>query len=196
MKVKQQTLKGFECEIESTEDFIQYYSKNAPLMQGHLLILLGNVSNDVKIFLDEKNTPYIDGTQTPLQTRKKRSTAVLEEVKVAEIVEKTNEKTNERTEGVSVVFHRTIRSGEAIHIDENLVFFGRINSGALVETTGSVQSFGIIDGIIRSEGEFLIIRNIGLGSVVFHGEELDKTLFNGELKLVEYKNAAIKIKEI
>ena len=192
MKVKQQTLKGFECEIQSTEDFIQYYNKNAPLMQGHLLILLGNVSDEVKVFLDEKNSPYIDGNQTPLQTRKKRSTAVLEEVKVAEIVEKTNKK----TEGISMVFHRTIRSGEAIHVNDNLVFFGRINSGALIETTGSLQSFGIIDGIIRSEGDFLIIKHIGLGTVVFHGEELESASFNGQLKLVEYKNSAIEIKDI
>jgi len=193
MKVKQQTLKGFECEVESTEDFIQYYSKNAPLMQGHLLILQGNITAEIKVFLDKQNAPYIDGNERPLQTRKKRSTAVLEEVNVPEV---NVEKSSSKKEGVSMVFHRTIRSGEAIHINENLVFFGRINSGALVETTGSVQSFGIIDGIIRSEGDFLIIRQIGLGSVVFHGEELDNASFNGQLKLVEYKNSAIEIKDI
>ena len=193
MKVKQQTLKGFECEVESTEDFIQYYTKNAPLMQGHLLILQGKVTAEVKAYLDEKKAPYVDANERPLQTRKKRSTAVLQELKTPEV---EVEKTGEKTEAVSMVFHRTIRSGEAIHIDENLVFFGRINSGALVETTKSVQSFGIIDGIIRSEGEFLIIKNIGLGSVIFHGEELDRTSFNGELKLVEYKNSAIEIKDI
>jgi len=193
MKVKQQTLKGFECEIDSTEDFIQYYSKNAPLMQGHLLILQGNVTDEIKTFLDEKNVAYINGNETALQTRKKRSTAVLEELTTPEVIV---EKSAEKSDGVSMVFHRTIRSGEAIHINENLVFFGRINSGALVESTGSIQSFGIIDGIIRSEGEFLIIKQIGLGSVVFHGEELDRTSFNGQLKLVEYKNSAIEIKDI
>jgi len=193
MKVKQQTLKGFECEVESTEDFVQYYTKNAPLMQGHLLILQGDVTAEIKAFLDEKNTPYVDGNETPLQTRKKRSTAVLDTVEITAPVVK---KSSAKAEAVSMVFHRTIRSGEAIHIDENLIFFGRINSGALVETTKSVQSFGIIDGIIRSEGEFLIIKNIGLGSVVFHGEELDKTSFSGQLKLVEYKNSAIEIKDI
>ncbi len=193
MKVKQQTFKGFECEIHSADDFIQYFLKNAPLMQGHLLILQGDVSSEVKTFLDEKGVAYVDGNKSPLQTRKKRSTAVLEETVACE---KLVEKRVKKKTGVSMVFHRTIRSGEAIHIDDNLIFFGRINSGALIETTGSLQSFGIIDGIIRSEGEFLIIKEIGLGSVLFHGEELDKALFNGQIKLVEYKNSAIEIKDI
>jgi hypothetical protein len=39
MKVKQQTLKGFEFDIDEGEAFKEYYTKNAPLIKGHLLIL-------------------------------------------------------------------------------------------------------------------------------------------------------------
>ncbi|PHR55742.1 MAG: hypothetical protein COA44_09815 [Arcobacter sp.] len=192
MKIKQQTLKGFECEIGEIEAFKTYYTKNAPLMQGHLLILKGSVSAEVKAFLDEKNAIYVDANEKTLLTRKKRNTAVLElrEVEVQKSPEESSAK------GSSQIYHRTIRSGEAICIDENLVFTSRINSGALIESSCSIQIFGIIDGLVRSDGEYLLLKNIGKGTVIFHGEELEKSQFNGQLKLVEYKNAQIVIKEV
>jgi len=192
MKVKQQTLKGFECEIDDTESFKAYYTKNEPLMQGHLLMLKGNVDDELKLFLETKKVAYIDSNKNPLNTRKKRSNAVLENLHVeTKPVKEEIPKHN----GINMVFERTIRSGEAIHVDEDLVFFGRINSGALIETTKSVQVFGIIDGLIKCEGDYLVLKKIGLGSVVFHGEEIDKSIFDGNLKLIRYKNGLI-IKDI
>ena len=193
MKVKQQTLKGFECEIDDVKSFITYYNKNAPLMQGHLLLLKGLVNEELLSFLDEKKVAYVQTDKTPLSIRKKRTTAVLEEENTPKfnLAEKAN-----LVSPVSMIFHRTIRSGELIEVDENLVFFGRINSGALVQSTQSIQSFGIIDGILRSDGEYLIIKQIGLGSVIFHGEELKREDFTGKLKLVQYKNNTIEISEI
>ncbi len=193
MRVKQQTLKGFECEVDSTEEFIQYYTKNAPLMQGHLLILQGNVDDEVKAFLNERNIAFIDNNKTSLQTRKKRTKAVLPEPNL--VATFPNEKPV-YSDKIEMIFYRTIRSGEAIHVDDNLVFFGRINSGAVIESASSIQTFGIIDGLVRCDGEYIIIKKIGLGSVFFHGEELDKSQFNGQLKFVNYKNSAIEIKEI
>jgi len=192
MKVKQQTLKGFECEIDDAQTFISYYTKNEPLMKGHLLILNGSVDTEVRSFLDKKNAPYIDANETLLLTRKKRSTAVLELPQSEEpvSVQAGMPKKN------STVYHRPIRSGEAIESEDDLVFFARINSGALIESSRSIQVFGIIDGLIRSDGEYLLLKKIGKGSVVFHGEELDKSQFNGQLKLVEYKNGAIVMKDV
>jgi len=192
MKVKQHTLKGFECEIDDIESFKTYYTKNAPLMQGHLLILQGKVNAEIKAFLDEKDAVYVDGNEKTLLTRKKRSTAVLELPTVVE--EFAHEK--QVKQSASKVFHRPIRSGESIVSDANLLFMGRINSGALIESSGSVQVFGIIDGLVRSDGSYVILKKIGKGSVVFHGEELDKSQFDGRLQLVEYNNGAIKVKEI
>ena len=191
MKLKQQTLKGFEFEIEDTKAFKTYYQKNAPLLQGHLLILKGEVSEEVKHFLDEKSAAYIDSNETDLQTRKKKSSAVLELPEV-----KAEVKPVDKASIKSLVYHKTIRSGEEINSDENLVFMERINSGARITSSACIQVFGIIDGLVKCDGDFLMLRSIAKGSVVFHGEELDKSLFSGELKLVEYINDAIVIKEI
>jgi len=188
MKVKQLTLKAFEFEIEDDEAFIGYYSKNAPLIQGHQLILKGKVSPAIKAFLDEKKAAYVDLNEKVLVTRKKRSTAVLEESKnINSTVVPSEVKTNETTS----VYYRPIRSGEGIESSSDLVFFGRINSGAVIECSRSVQIFGIIDGLVRSDGEYILLKEIGQGTVFFHGEELDKSQLNGELKLIKYENGIV-----
>jgi len=192
MKVKQQTLKGFEYEIDDVDVFKKYYTTNAPLMQGHLLILRGSVNAEVKSFLDEKNVAYIDANEKNITTRKKRSTAVLEVPEDIKYLSDDLSLSKQHTQ----VFHKPIRSGEAIESENDLLFFGRINSGALIQSAGSIQVFGIIDGIIRSDGEFLLLKEIGKGSVTFHGEELDKSQFNGTQKLVQYINNAIVIKDV
>ncbi len=192
MKVKQQTLKGFECDIEDEASFKEYYNKNAPLMQGHLLILKGSVTAGIKAFLEEKNAVFVDANEKTLLTRRKRSTPVLDlpEAKTPCAPEEGSKMKQ------STIYHRPIRSGELIESDDNLVFLGRINSGALIESTSSIQLFGIIDGLVRSDGDYLLLKDIGKGNVIFHGEELDKSQFDGQLKLVEYKNSAIVMKEV
>jgi len=188
MKVKQLTLKAFEFEIEEDAAFIEYYSKNAPLIQGHQLILKGRVSEEIKAFLDEKKAVYVDLNERTLLTRKKRSTAVLEasgNTHAEPVVQE--KKSNEK----ATVYYRPIRSGEGIESDTDLVFFGRINSGAVIECSRSVQIFGIIDGLVRSDGEYILLKEIGQGAVFFHGEELDKSQFNGELKLIKYENGIV-----
>lgn len=189
MKVKQQTLKVFEFEIDESRAFIEYYTKNAPLIQGYLLMLSGNVTAEVLKFLDEKEAVYIDTNTKPLQMRKKRTAAVLDEPSAHGNVSLAEESS---VAGRSPkVYYRTVRSGEEIYSDEELVFFGRINSGAVIESSRSIQVFGIIDGLVRSEGEYLLLQHIGQGSVFFHGEELDASRLDGKLKLIKYDNGII-----
>ncbi len=187
MKVKQQTLKAFEFEIDESKAFIEYYTKNAPLIQGYLLILSGEVDAEVIEFLDEKEAVYIDTNTKSMHMRKKRSTAVLDESSVTEssVCSQPTPSKN------ASVYYRTVRSGEEIYAEEELVFFGRINSGAVIESSRSIQIFGIIDGLVRSDGEYLLLKEIGQGSVFFHGEELDKSRFDGKLKLIKYDNGII-----
>ncbi len=188
MKVKQLTLKAFEFEIEDDAAFIEYYSKNAPLIQGYQLILKGKVTPEVKAFLDEKKAVYVDLNERTLLTRKKRSTAVLEESKS---IPDTAALPKKRADEKAAVYYRPIRSGEGIDAGTDLVFFGRINSGAVIECSRSVQIFGIIDGLVRCDGEYILIKEIALGAVFFQGEELDKSQLPGELKLIKYENGIV-----
>ncbi|MDF1880979.1 hypothetical protein JHD50_06620 [Sulfurimonas sp. MAG313] len=192
MKVKQQTFKGFECEITDIEVFKAYYSKNAPLLQGHLLILKGLVNEETTRFLDDRNAVYINANEKKLSTRKKRSTAVLQTTERSPAVLAKEMKVSVQP----LIYTRPIRSGESIEASSNLVFTSRINSGAVIESNFSLQIFGIIDGLIKSNGDYLLLKHIGKGTVIFHEEELDASQFTGSLKLVEYKDSGIVIKEI
>jgi len=194
MKVKQHTLKGFEFDIDSDEAFEEYYTKNAPLLNGHLLILKGEVSAKVQRFLDEESVAYVNANEKSIVTRKKRSTAVIEESTKTEVYNKALEEAPVVTTNRSV-YYRPIRSGEEVESDSDLVFFSRINSGAVIESSRSIEVFGIIDGLVRSEGEYLILKEIGKGSVFFHGEEVDKSQLNGGLKLIQYQDGIV-MKEI
>lgn len=185
MKVKQLTLKAFEFEIDDKEAFFEYFTKNAPLIQGYQLILKGSVDADIKAFLDEKGAVYIDTTHQSIITRKKRSTAVLDEVEEKSSIQKE-----------AVAFYRPIRSGESIESTHNLSFFARINSGAMISTTGSLEVFGIIDGVIHCGGAHIVLKEIGKGSVFFNGEELDATQLDGRLKLIRYEKDTITYEDI
>lgn len=194
MKVKQQTLKGFEFEIDDEAAFEEYYEKNAPLLKGHLLILRGKVSSSTQRFLDERSAAYVNANEKSIVTRKRREETVIEDSAI-----KPSVNTAMVSDAVVIpencVYYRPIRSGEEIESDSDLVFFSRINSGAVIESSRSIQIFGIIDGLVRSEGEYLILREIGKGTVVFHGEELSKSQLDGRLKLIQYKDGIV-IKDI
>ena len=194
MKVKQQTLKGFEFDIDSDEAFKEYFIKNAPLLNGHLLILKGTVSENVQSFLEDKSVAYINANEKNLQTRKKRSTAVLDDSLTRSIENQLNEAGAIHPKE-NTVYYRPIRSGEEIESQTDLVFFSRINSGAVIESSRSIQVFGIIDGLVRSDGDYLILKEIGKGNVFFHGEELDKSQFDGQLKLIRYQYGIV-VKDI
>ena len=135
--------------------------------------------------------PYVNMHETPLMTRKKKSTVALESETPVMSTTAQN-----LTPKQSKVVDRPIRSGEAIDTESSMTFLGRINSGAVIDSSASLEFFATIDGLIRAEGDYLILRDIGKGNVFFHGEELDKTAFQGPLKLVEYKQDGLVIKEI
>ena len=54
MKVRQQNIKSFDIEIEDEVEFFAYFNKNLPLLQSHLMILRGKVSDGVKVYLQNK----------------------------------------------------------------------------------------------------------------------------------------------
>jgi len=96
------------------------------------------------------------------------------------------------------VYYRPIRSGEEIKTDMPINIFDRINSGARVITESSIEIFGIIEGIVACNGDYMIIKQISpKGNVLFHDEALDRKLFNSnELMLVTYKDGTTNIARV
>ena len=105
-------------------------------------------------------------------------------VKIEKIVEK--EIVSEKTE----IYDRIIRGGEEIKTDKRIIFLKRINGGAEIYSSNSIEVYGEIEGKVESDGEFMIIKKIGRGLVIFNGTEIkniDKLSFidkNGIKELV------------
>ena len=87
-----------------------------------------------------------------------------------------------------ILVDKNLRSGEAIKADSDVVVTGRINSGALVETSKNAVILDVVDGDVRVDGDFVIIKTIKKGSVMLKGVLLDKDALDGELKMAFYKD--------
>ena len=197
MKLKQQNLKAFELTIDDEEQFRSYLSKNAPLMQGHLLVLTNSPTENLSAFLKEQNFCFVSTENCELNSRKRQSVRVQEEAKVEEKPEpiKKEEKIATPLVEKKTILHRPVRSGETINAKGDIVVFGRVNSGSLLNIDGNGEFFDIIDGTINCNGDYLILKSIGNGSVIFNSEIINKKALKSSLHLITYKDGII-IKEI
>jgi len=197
MKLKQQNLKAFELTIDDEEQFRSYLSKNAPLMQGHLLVLTNSPTENLSAFLKEQNFCFVSTENCELNSRKRQSVRVQEEAKVEEKPEpiKKEEKIATPLVEKKTILHRPVRSGETINAKGDIVVFGRVNSGSLLNIDGNGEFFDIIDGTINCNGDYLILKSIGNGSVIFNSEVINKEVLKSSLHLITYKDGII-IKEI
>ncbi|NPA82289.1 MAG: septum site-determining protein MinC [Epsilonproteobacteria bacterium] len=201
MRVKYKNIRVFDIEIENDEKFFSYFEKNRVLLQDNMLFLRGNVTKEIVEFLERNDICYYDVSRCKL--KKLLNKTHKEEEKSKESLNKI-EFNNEREERIgekgvkTLVFNRPIRSGEEIVTKGDLVIFGRVNSGSKIKAEGNVEIFGEIDSLVECEGDFMLIRKIGLGNVIFNGEILEKGLFTdmNRVKKVVMNNGKIEIKDI
>jgi septum site-determining protein MinC len=213
MKVTQQNIKSFDFTIDNEEEFINYFDKNEPFLKGHLMILRGDISANIRTYLEVKKVPFVDASDEEklvITTKKQKNVESFTEVKevvVERIIEKVVEKIVEveKTSDIEnrtplsvepLYFNRPIRSGEAINHNSDITIFGRINSGAKVIAQGNVKVFGIIEGIIESHGDYIVLNKIGAGSVYLKNERLDSARFSNRTILVTIKDKTLEYKEL
>ena len=184
MIVKQKNLRVFEIDIDDEVEFFNYVNKNFIILQRFLLLLKGNITDNIIKFLNDNkilffNINSIADTKDIFSNGKTKSIEI-----------KEHKSKKEAKESKKLIFNRTIRSGEEIISNEDIVIFGRVNSGAKIITTGNVEVFGRVDG------EYIIAKNIENGDIIFNGEVIDKSIFNGSIKQISFKNGNLTIKEL
>lgn len=202
MKAKQRQIPVFEVEVEEQESFFAYFDKNLVLLKDFLILLKGNVTSDIIHYLKSHHICYVDVSGCDLAFSLKNRVAQqkipalkrggigMQEALVNESKSKEGQNANK------TVLFRPIRSGEEIVGPGDIVIVGRINSGARVVTEGSVEVFGTIDGFVQCDGSYMILGKVGQGHVIFGGEILDNTLFDGNLKIVRRSEDGLSIKEV
>jgi len=197
MKVKQNNIKAFDIEIEDEVEFFSYFNKNLPLLQSHLMVLRGNVSQGVKAYLQNKKVAFVDANEVSLAT--KRAKKIEAEIVVKKVA--TKESVQPQKEQVdcpkSLLINKTVRSGEIIDNSGDIVVIGRINSGAKIISEQNVQVFGIIEGDVEAQGEYIILEGMGVSAhVSLRNESIDATKCRFNLTLVTIGKTGLEYKEI
>ena len=197
MIVKQKNLRVFYIHIDKKEDFVDYFEKNKIILKEFFLLIDGEVDEQICNILDENDICFKDINKCNLK---------LSNVKKEIVMPIAEEKKKEVQEEVAInvpkeklkIYERPIRSGEEINEDLPVVVFGRINSGAKLFSSQSVSIYGIIDGLVQCDGDYIVLNGIGqAGNLIFNGEIIDKdSLKKDLLQKITYSNQVIKIKEI
>ena len=193
MIVKQKNLRVFHITVSSKEDFLDYLKKNKILLMEFFLLIDGEVDESIEKILESEGMCYKN-----ISTCKLKLSSVKKEVATL-APKKAEQKEMILEEPISKdklkIYERPIRSGEEINEELPVVVFGRINSGAKLFCTQSVSIYGIIDGLVQCDGEYIVLHGLSeRGNLIFNGEIIDKELLHGDvLQKITVKNNKIEI---
>ncbi len=198
MRVTQKNVRVFHIEIDEEEAFLDYFRKNSLLLKEFFLLLEGKMTKNIAFVLEQSGVCFkeINGCNIRLGSLKKELT-VMEEMPHGK--EKDTDAPVEVKELRKIrVFDRPIRSGEEIHETVPVVIFGRVNSGAKVFCEESMSVYGIIDGLVQCDGEYIVISGISpRGHLIFSGEIVERSqVKESGLQKITMREGLLEIKEI
>ena len=215
MEQRQFSIKVLEVKINNEDEFIEFFDAHAPLFKNHLISIKGDVSEKLKYYLDNMELNYINNISLPsgkniktitleednTKVDKKELEALQEKLKSQAIdcrikLQEAQSHINKLEKKASrelVVIDEMIRSGQEVDIDGDLLLLNRVNSGGIVKTTGSLIITELVEGGIRCNGAFMMLRVSSKANVVFHGVEVDNGLLQDKLNQIELKNNKIVI---
>ena len=91
------------------------------------------------------------------------------------------------------VLDKMIRSGRELHIEGDLLLLNRVNSGASIYTSGNMIITQVVEGALRCDGQFMMVRVSPKANIVFNGVEVDNALLKDTLNRIELTNNEIYI---
>ena len=197
MKVTQKNVRVFHIIIDEEEAFLDYFRKNSILLKEFFLLIEGNITKSIAFVLDQNGVCYKDISACTI-----RFGVIKTPIPLAE-EERKEEKTIESITPVALIiksklYDRPIRSGEEISEHVPTVIFGRVNSGAKVFCEESLSIYGIIDGLVQCDGEYIIVNGISpRGNLIFNGEIIDKDkVKQNVLQKIVMRDSVIEIKDV
>ena len=220
MQGKQYSVKVYETEVQDENKFMTFFDANYTLFQNHLIVIQGELSQRIEMFLKEKSLKYIHNVDLPkgrvknsfrksleadLEFEKIQNLAIkkladekLEAEKIQNMItqqqaEKKLVELSGRLENNLKVLDGRIRSGQELNIQGDLLLLNRVNSGATIITTGNLIVTMVVEGSIRCNGNFMMLTASPKANIVFQGIEVDNTLLEDKLNRVELKENKIKI---
>lgn len=166
MRVKQKSVRSFEIEVEDLEKIKEFMDKRLEQLKNYP-IFIKTSNEEIKNYLNSLNLELFFVSADFQSSNKKIDLDLSKETK-SDIIKEKNKILKSKTE----IFDRIIRGGEEIISENNLIFLKRINSGAKIKSSSSIEVFDEMNGHIECDGDYLIIRNSLKGTIIFHGEEI------------------------
>ena len=196
MIVKQKNLRVFHITIEEKDNFSEYLKKNKILLMEFFLLIDGEVDELIEKMLDDEGLCYKNISTCKLKFSSVKKVAPKEEPKVE--IEQNKVLVEPVSKEKLKIYDRPIRSGEEVNEELPVVVFGRINSGARLFCTQSVSIYGIIDGLVQCDGDYIVLNGLGNhGNLIFNGEIIDKEILkNNVLQKITIRNSQVDVKEI
>jgi septum site-determining protein MinC len=189
-------VKVYECSIDDEEEFISFFDTNYTLFKDHLILIKGNLSDNIKDYLNSKPLFFLNDVTLPKgRTRKaleKEIDIERRERDIDNIIAQVElEKLSNRLQNNLTVLDEMIRSGRELKVDGDLLLLNRVNSGALIHTTGNLIITQLVEGAIRCDGNFMILTTSPKAHVLFHDVEVGNEFLKDKLNKVELKNREI-----
>ena len=190
MKVKQKSVRSFEFTLESEDEggsLLEYVAQNREILQNFLLVVNGPLSAEILETLETEGLRVItDSNGLVSKGRESRPLARKPAESEKEIAVPV----------VSNTFHAPIRSGTHLECEEDVIIFGRINSGAKVHAKKNAIIFSLIDGTVEAEGDYLIAKNVGKGHLFFHNEAVDPGRLKARLHKITMGESGLVYEEL
>ncbi len=196
MQSNQYSVKVFETTINDEIEFKEFFDVNHTLFKDHLILIQGEMSDEIKCYLEDKKLEYLQNMNLP----KGRSRKALEkEIQLLEtesvvskqIAEAELKKLSTKLQNNLTVLDGMVRSGRELNIDGDLLLLNRVNSGATINTTGNLIITKVVEGAIRCHGNFMMLTASPKANIVFNGVEVENSLLEDRLNRVELKNNEI-----
>ncbi len=196
MQSNQYSVKVFETTIYDEIEFKEFFDVNHTLFKDHLILIQGDMSDEIKRYLKDKKLQYLQNMNLPKGRSRKAlekefqiletELAVSKQIAEAELKKLSNKLQNNLT-----VLDGMIRSGQEVNIDGDLLLMNRVNSGATINITGNLIITKVVEGAIRCHGNFMILTASPKANIVFHGVEVDNLRLKDGLNRIELKNNEI-----
>ncbi|GEM_PF-459507 len=220
MKNRQYSVKIFETTIEEDEKFKAFFDTNYILFKEHLILINGDMSSDIEAYLKEKKFKYLHNAilpegrsrHTPARKSIKKNvtgyeyTSLQDEVNALEVENGVNEQIaqaeiqklksamktlSNKMENNLTVLDSIIRSGRELKIEGDLLLLNRVNSGAMIHTTGNLIITQVVEGALRCDGNFMMITVSPKANIIFNGVIVDNDLLENKLNRIELKEREI-----
>jgi septum site-determining protein MinC len=176
MKTRQRSVRVFEIITENYDKFIKFATSREKTLKKYLVVVRSE-NEKIKEYLENSDFEYkivkpdFEATNEKLEIDRDEDNNHTNSSSIESKIPTNSTKTE--------IFDRIIRGGEEINSNNRLIFLKRINAGAKIISTESIEIFDEVEGVIICSGEYMIVKKNKKGTILFHNEEIkvDKLSF-------------------